>query len=53
MDVFEAIARIADETVLEAIAAYAHAQAENLRLKEERDWLKSRIADEDARLAHA
>lgn len=52
-DVLDAVSKVdADETMLEAIAALAHERAENLRLKREEDWLRHRIAEEDARLAH-
>lgn len=53
-DVLEAVSKVdASETLLEAMASIAHERAENMRLKREGEWLQQRIAEENARLAHA
>lgn len=42
-----------DLTTLAFVEAIAHAKANNARLKADQEWLKTRIAEEDRRLAHA
>jgi hypothetical protein len=43
----------AEPEVLDALSAAAAQRAENIRLEREREFLRRRIAEEDARLAHA
>lgn len=45
--------RLDDELALAAVEALAREKAENMRLRRERDRLKSRIAAEDGRLSLA
>lgn len=54
LDLIPAIARgDAEPDVLDALAAAASERAKTIRLRREQEFLKSRIAEEDERLAHA
>lgn len=56
-DPLELIAAItkadAEPEILDALAAAASERAKTIRLRREQEFLKRRIAEEDARLAHA
>lgn len=53
MSIFGLIDQIRNTTILEAISAYAITCAQNIALADENEWLTERLAEEDARLAHA
>lgn len=53
IDLVQSVLHASDPLTLRVVEAVARAKRENARLRDERDWLERRIAEEDARLAHA
>ena len=49
----ESVQRMESTELLRAVAAIAEQKALNIELRRENERLKERIAEEDARLAHA